>query len=324
MDRKKLELAIAYGRERGGSGLVIRGGRVIGQWGNQATKYALKSTTKSFGSVLLGVALRDQRLTLDTPIASRLAAELATQEPLAEASVWVPQLKVRHLATHTGGFAKVGGIEPMLFAPGTGWFYSDSGPNWLADFLTVTYMKDLAKVLNNRVLRPMGLAADRVVWRENQYRAKTLRGIVRREFGSGISTDVDVMARLGLMLLRDGRWGATRILPPTYADLAGAQAQGIAELPWLELNPDNCSPPNTHYGLLFWNNAAGYRTSVPRDAYWAAGLGTSFIFVIPSLDIVVSRAGPKWPEPENPCGSASAPFTSLLADAVLPVGGGTP
>ena len=317
MDADKLAEAIAYGRDRGGSGLVVRGGRVVGQWGNQRQQYDLKSTTKSFGSVLLGLAIKDKHATLETKLASKLRAELSSQEPPERAATWVPRLTVRQVATHSGGFGKVGGLDPMLFAPGTGWYYSDAGPNWLADFLTVSYMRDLRTVLRNRILAPLGIAADRVVWRSHRYRPATLRGVARREFGSGISTDVDVMARIGLLLLRDGRWNGRWLLQTSYADQAGAQDPTIGKLPWLDQNPDSCAKPNTHYGLLFWNNAAGYRTTVPRTAYWAAGLGTSFIMVIPSLDIVAARAGPTWPAPDNPCGSASAPFSALLVAAVV-------
>ncbi len=320
MDTDKLAAAIAYGRARGGSGLVVRGGRMIGAWGDQATKYDLKSTTKSFGSILLGMAIKNKMVSLDTRLVPTLAAELATQEPLAEAATWVPELTVRQLATHTAGFAKVGGFSPLQFAPGTQWFYSDSGPNWLADLLTVSFAKDLRSVLRNRVLLPMGISTDKVVWRENSYRPRTLRGIIRREFGSGISTNVDVMARLGLMLLRDGRWSTGRILPATYPDLAGSQAPGIAGLPCVDPDPEACPGANEHYGLLFWNNANGFMAGVPRDAYWSAGLGTSFILVIPSLDLVAARAGPKWPPREDPADWATEPFFEQLAAAVLPGG----
>ena len=47
-----------------------------------------------------------------------------------------------------------------------------------------------------------------------------------------------------------------------------------------------------HYGVLWWTNEDGTLPDVPRDAYWAWGLNDSVIAVIPSLDIVVSRAGP--------------------------------
>ena len=245
-------------------------------------------------------------------------AELSSQEPPERAANWVPQLTVRQVATHSGGFGKVGGTEPMLFEPGTGWYYSDAGPNWLADFLTVSYMRDLRTVMRNRILTPLGIAADRVVWRSNRYRSATLRGIARREFGSGITTDVDVMARIGLMLLRDGRWNGKWLLQTSYPDLAGATDPTIARsFPGWSPNPDGCGKPNGDYGLLFWNNATGHRPTVPRTAYWSAGLGTSFIMVIPSLDIVAARAGPTWPPPADPCASTTAPFAALLVAAVV-------
>ena len=46
-----------------------------------------------------------------------------------------------------------------------------------------------------------------------------------------------------------------------------------------------------HYGLLWWNNGDGAIENVPTDAFWAWGLYDSLIVVIPSLDIVVARAG---------------------------------
>ncbi|MCA9214229.1 MAG: hypothetical protein KDB27_14255, partial [Planctomycetales bacterium] len=45
------------------------------------------------------------------------------------------------------------------------------------------------------------------------------------------------------------------------------------------------------YGLLWWTNADGSLRRVPRDAYWAWGLYDSLIIVVPSLDVVVVRAG---------------------------------
>jgi CubicO group peptidase (beta-lactamase class C family) len=291
MDPVRTADAIRYGSSRGGSGIVVRAGRRVGSWGDQAAKHDLKSTTKSFGSILLGLALGDGLVTLDTEVRPILP-ELGVPPAGNAATGWLPLITVRHLATHTAGFAKKGGFEPLRFEPGTAWLYSDGGPNWLADLLTVRYGRDLATVFRSRVLTPMGIGHDQLVWRRNRYRPPRLRGIERREFGSGIWTSVDVMARLGLMLLRDGRWGTTQILPTSYPDLAGAHQGWLSSLPCVD--EQRCPGPNRHYGLLFWNNADGAMPGVPRDAYRAAGLHTSFILVIPSLDLVVARAGPGW------------------------------
>jgi CubicO group peptidase (beta-lactamase class C family) len=62
--------------------------------------------------------------------------------------------------------------------------------------------------------------------------------------------------------------------------------------------PDDFPDANLRYGLLWWTNATGALPNVPRDAYWAWGLGDSLIVVIPSLDLVIARAGPV--QPANP------------------------
>jgi CubicO group peptidase (beta-lactamase class C family) len=151
--------------------------------------------------------------------------------------------------------------------------------------------------MRQRVLAPMGIPDDRLAWRRNKYRSDTLRNnVVRREFGSGISTDVDVMARIGVMLLRGGRWQSTQIL--TREDVARA----TTHRPWLSSvrcistseEPCGVPPPNDGYGFLFWTNTDGQYAEMPRDAFFSYGLYDSFILVLPSLGIVVARAGPSW------------------------------
>ena len=317
MDPARLAKALSYGSSRGGSGIIVRHGRRVGYWGGQATRYDLRSSTKSFGSVMLGLALKDGLVSLDSPVQPMLP-QLGLPQSTAQGKAWLPLITVRHLATQTAGFAKPGGFEPVQFEPGTQWFYSDGGPNWLADLLTVRFRQDLNQVMRSRVLSPMGIASSELVWRRNAYRPQTLAvggaDVERREFGSGISTSVDVMAKLGLMLLRDGRWRDTRILPAGYARLAGSQQAELVGIPCRDPDPKKCPGANKRYGLLFWNNADGSAAGVPRDAYQALGQFTSFILVIPSLDIVASRAGPAWPGSESE--NLAAPFFALVAAAV--------
>jgi hypothetical protein len=56
---------------------------------------------------------------------------------------------------------------------------------------------------------------------------------------------------------------------------------------------------------------------VPRDAFWSWGLRESFVLVVPSLDLVAARAGPKgW----SGRYSVLEPFFTLLARAVTDAG----
>src|SRR3954454_9900370 len=129
--------------------------------------------------------------------------------------------------------------------------------------------------MRSRVLTPMGINSSELVWRRSAFRPQTMlvEGVSqeRREFGSGISTSVDVMAKFGLMLLRDGRWSNTRILPAGYASLAGSRQPDLLGIPYIDPDPKKCPGANNHYGLLFWNNADGDSPRVPTDAVEARG-----------------------------------------------------
>ncbi|HMC10761.1 MAG TPA: hypothetical protein VKH44_05705, partial [Pirellulaceae bacterium] len=128
------------------------------------------------------------------------------------------------------------------------------------------------------------------VWRKNSYRPADIDGIPRREFGSGVSANVSALARIGLLYLRGGQWNGKRILPAEFVAEAGTEAKSIRGLQVAAGDPHTGA--SDHYGFLFWNNADGALDEVPRDAFWSWGLYDSFIMVIPSLDIVVARAGP--------------------------------
>jgi CubicO group peptidase (beta-lactamase class C family) len=56
-----------YALTGGGSGVIIRQGRLVLEWGDPAQLYDLKSSSKSIGVTALGLALKDGKLRLDDP-----------------------------------------------------------------------------------------------------------------------------------------------------------------------------------------------------------------------------------------------------------------
>ncbi|HEY0456336.1 MAG TPA: hypothetical protein VGE41_08165, partial [Verrucomicrobiae bacterium] len=130
-------------------------------------------------------------------------------------------------------------------------------------------------------------------WRKNQYRPELLEGIKRREFGAGISANVDAMARFAYLHLREGTWNGEQILPRAFVQTLRTNHPQVHDLQVLR-PMDYGATAAKHYGLLWWNNADGTLEKIPRDAYWTWGLYDSIILVIPSLDIVSSRAGQGW------------------------------
>jgi CubicO group peptidase (beta-lactamase class C family) len=296
MDESSLRAAREYALRGEGSGYITRHGNLVMAWGDPQIRYDLKSTTKSFGSIALGLAIKDGKIRLrDRAQLHHPTLGVPPEENLREG--WLEEITILHLATQTAGFEKPGGYTRLLFRPGTQWDYSDSGPNWLAECITLAYRRDLQEWMFERVFTPLGIGRDDLRWRQNTYRPATIENVPRREFGSGISANVDAMARIGYLMLRQGRWVDQQILTPEYVALAAQTPAGHERLPVLD--PKTYGHAARHYGLLWWNNADGTLAGVPRDAFWSWGLYDSLILVIPSLDVVVARAGKSWPRAEQ-------------------------
>jgi len=291
LDAAQLAAARDYALTGGGSGCIVRRGWLVFSWGDVRQRYDLKSTTKSFGAAALGLAVLDGKVRLSDRARVHHSALGTPPESNANTS-WLDEITILHLASHTAGFDKPGGYVPLLFRPGTMWSYSDSGPNWLAECLTLAYRRDLDELMFERLFTPIGIQRTDLVWRVNQYRPDLIEGLKRREFGAGISANVDAMARFGLLWLRDGEWNGARLLPREFVRQAARSVPGVRGLPVHK--PEDYGRASDHYGLLWWNNANGTIPGVPRDSFWAWGLYDSLIVVMPALDLVVARAGQSW------------------------------
>ena len=312
----RLAEARDYALTAGGAGLIIRRGQLVLAWGDETARYDLKSASKAIGVTLLGLALGDGKVRLDDPAVNTQPA-LGMPPDTNRATGWIPQITLRQLANQTAGFEKPGGYGKLLFAPGTRWSYSDAGPNWLAECLTLAYGRDLDEVMFERVWAPIGVRRSDLVWREHAFRPKEINGVKRREFGSGFSTNVHAMARLGYLYLHGGRWRDRQILPAEFVQLVGRPATANAGLATLDPAQGDAA---AHYSLLWWNNGDGTLARVPRDAYWAWGLYDSLIVVIPSLDLVIARAGPgrSWARPSPAHYDPLKPFLEPIVAAVRP------
>ena len=302
MDVTKLAAAknfsLASGVTGNEAGYIIRGGKLVYSWGNPATRYEMKSTTKSMGGLALLLALDEARISLSDNVSLRIPSVFGTDPYIDTSAVTVGGLSditVLQLATHTAGLSKPdNSTRALLYTPGTTWWYSDQGLNWLADVLTQTYAQDLHTLLATRVNNTLGIRTGiDLTWRNNAFRSDMLNvngiPVKRREFASGINANVNAMARVGQLMLRKGVWGTQRILSEAVVAMAHTQRSEIATAAL----PDVANFPGatTNYGVLWWTNATGQIAGVPTDAYWAWGLHDILIIVVPSRDLVIARAG---------------------------------
>jgi CubicO group peptidase (beta-lactamase class C family) len=297
MTAAKLDEARNYSLIGGGSGFITRHGRVVYTWGDTGALYTVKSATKSIGGIALGLALDDGRLRLADSAQMHLST-IGVPPQSNVATGWLDQITILQLATHTAGFDKPGGYIPLQFEPGTTFRYSDGGANWLADVLTQEYAEDLNSLLFSRVFSTIGITTDMLSWRDNVSRSDQLNGVKRREISSGIDISVDAMARIGYLFLRRGVWDGQRVLSESFIDLVRTPRPETAAA--TNADPQDDPTATQNYGVLWWTNTSGEMPGVPRDAYWAWGLGDNLIVVIPSLDLVIARTGNNPDDPSLP------------------------
>jgi CubicO group peptidase (beta-lactamase class C family) len=272
----QLEAAAAYAEKYGGgSGCVIRRGYLVKEWGDPKKLADIKSATKGVvGTTLLGLAVDAGLVTLDAP-AVKYDATIGARgrdnpgDRLAE-------ITIRNLATMTAGFDD-GRPPKLVYQPGTDGYYSNDCANMLAELLTLRFGEDLSALLERAVMGPIEVPPSEWKWRENVYRAKSINGLRSREFASGITITHRALARIGYLYLREGEWNGRRIVSREFIRAATRPTDLPSFVPY--------------YAFYWGSNGRGTFRDIPGDAYWALGLGDSFVLVCPSLDVVAVRLG---------------------------------
>lgn len=301
-----IDEAVEYSQKHGGvSGCIIRHGYLVKEWGSPTNRADIKSATKgSVGTTVLGLAVDAGLMKLEDR-AQVHYPEIGRERPENAARGWLEQITVRHLATMTAGFDD--GRPPLLtYEPGTAGIYSNDTSNMLAELLTLKFGEDLSGLLKRRIMDPIGVPPTEWAWRKNAYRADTVHGLKSREFASGIRITHRALARIGYLYLRQGNWNGKQLLSERFIREA--------------TRPTSLPAPWPEYAFYWMSNGRSTLPQIPADAYWALGLGDSFVAVCPSLDLVCVRLGSGSTRSHMPGGEDSARrvagFLGLVCDAV--------
>lgn len=268
----------------GGSGMILRGGYAVAEWGDVHRADMTFSVAKSYLSTLAGLALADGLIaSVDDPVARYVDGDYF-QGPHNGAITW------RHLLDQSSDWSgtlwdvpdwadRPEGEDPAnrpLHAPGTRYKYNDVRVNLLAYALLQVFRKPLPEVLRERVMDPVGAST---TWRWHGYENSwvELDGLRMQSvsggghFGGGMFISTADHARFGLLFQRRGQWGETRLFPAAWIDQATAP-----------------SPTKDDYGFLWWLNSARRAIpAAPESAYWAAGFGGNYIYVDEANDLVI-------------------------------------
>jgi len=275
-------------KERSGTkGLILKGGRIVAEWGDVDAAEPTYSAAKSFLSTLAGIAV-DRKLiaSVDDPVGKSIHdggydsehnAKITWAHHLWQASEWEGEMWGK---SHTfEGREEFGsGMRPprALRMAGAFYEYNDVRVNRLALSLLRLFGRGLPDVLKSEVMDPIGASDD---WRYLGYENSSVEIDGKRypsvsggtRWGGGLWISARDQARFGLLMLRKGHWGDRQIVSESWLELATKP-----------------SPQKADYGMLWWLNTGRKQwPSLSEKAFAAVGFGSNTIWIDPERDLVV-------------------------------------
>jgi len=286
------EYAFAEGRNTQGV-VVVHEGEIVAEWyaeGADAESWGASwSMAKSFTSALVGIAIDDGLIAgVDEPMSTwypdwvgtdRESITLRDVLQMSSGLDWdedydpsaVAESEIIQMVLGEQDELAYAASRPAENEPGTTWNYSSGDAMLLSGVLEQATGMSVAEYAEQELFGPLGI--DQVEWWQDA-RGHTLTYCC-------LDTTSRGFARFGLLYEQDGKWGDEQVVPASWVEDSLEPAQdsdGIYGYQWWLYEPDG----------------------VPADMFAAQGHDGQFIYVIPSLDLVVVRNGTYVKDPGEP------------------------
>lgn len=297
-------------KDRGdATGLIIRGGYIVAEWGEPSRVDMTHSVTKSFLSTVIGLAfdrkmirsLQDKVVNYNAPTTaynpgqrydvgerfgtSQLLDLFATEHNrkitwdtmLRQTSDWEGTLWGKPDWADRPDRDTSKWLNRVRGEPGTVYEYNDVRVNALALAALNVWRKPLPQVLKENIMDEIGASN---TWRwygyENSY--VVIDGQIIQSvsggghWGGGMFINAYDMGRFGLLTERNGKWGNKQLLSTEFIRQAKT--------------PTSVQPT---YGLMNWflNTDRKFYAAAPASAFVHVGNGTNIIYVDPENDLVI-------------------------------------
>lgn len=289
-----LREAVHFAMSRKSSGVVVVvGGKIIaeefGTVEDASRRYAgmvrggdrfghaiedVASCQKSVASVLVGIAQEKGLLKISDPVHQHLGEGWSNASPEQER-----QITIQNLISMNSG---LGDRLRFVAPPNTKWKYNTN-----AYSLSLRAVAAAAKMTPNELTEKWLTGPLRM--QDSNWIERKLPRIAPPETNRlGFKTTAQDLARFGLLVLRRGQWGEAKVL---------------ADQDYLKKSTQPSQPLNPAYGFLWWVNGQKFalrgirnvrgplNAAAPPDMFAALGALGRKCYVVPSLDLVVTRLG---------------------------------
>lgn len=270
------------------TGVIVRGGYIVAEWGEPHRVDMTFSVAKSFVSTTVGLAVHDGLIaSINDPVGryvttgefeKGLNAKITWDHLLRQTSDWEgtlwgkPDWADRPPKEGIEAYRKREHNEP-----GTSYKYNDVRVNLLALSSLHVWRRPLPQVLKERIMDPIGASQ---TWRWYGYENSwvNIDGVMVQSvaggshWGGGMWIAARDQARFGLLTARNGKWNGKQLIPESWIKLARTP-----------------TPVQPTYGFMNWylNTDKKSWPSAPETAFAHVGNGTNIIYCDPENDLVV-------------------------------------
>ena len=279
-------------RPRGGvNGMILRGGRIVAEWGDTRRTDMTFSCAKSYIALVAGLAFDRGLISLDQRVADTVPDDgfvsshneaITWRHLLQQTSEWQgvlwdkPDSVDHNRQVGLGNDNSRKGTVRALERPGTRFEYNDVRVNRLALSLLRLLRRPLPEVLREGIMDPIG-ASDTLAWRGYRNSTVAIDGTPMESvsggghWGGGLFISSRDHARVGQLMLRRGAWNGRQLVSERWLRELAAP-----------------SVTNPGYGFLWWLNTGGkLAPSAPESSIFALGGGQNAIWIDAEHDLVL-------------------------------------
>jgi CubicO group peptidase (beta-lactamase class C family) len=288
--REPFDTPIGPFKDRGpASGVLLRRGYIVAEWGEPARVDMTFSVTKTFLTTTIGLAwqrglIRD----VTDPVRGYMPAgvdlfeaehnqKITWEHLLRQTSDWQGTLWGKpDWADRPEGQRPQDWPNRKLYEAGTHYKYNDVRVNVMALAALHVWRRPLPEVLREELMEPIGASS---TWRWNGYENSWVEIDGKRiqsvsgggHWGGGMFINAYDMARFGYLFLRNGKWKDRQIVSEKWIEMARTPG-----------------PANAEYGFANWylNTNRKPLPSAPETAVYFLGNGNNIIYIDWENDIV--------------------------------------
>ena len=262
--------------------VVLKDGQLIGEQYadgfDKDTPILGWSMTKSITSALVGILVKEGKISIDDPVdipewkedeRSKITMNnlLQMSSGLKWEEIYTTVSDVTRMLSLEGDMYQQAISVPVEVAPDTKFYYSSGTTNIVAGLLKKHFDR-----VEDYWTFPHTALLDKIGMHSAVIEPDASGTFVGSSYCFATPRD---WAKFGQLYLNDGVWQGERILPEGWVDYTRTPANASAK----------------GYGAFFWLNADEELADVPKDMYACNGFQGQRVFILPSQNVVVVRMG---------------------------------